>query len=468
MDKKHRLIYKFISVFLILVILLLMSLNSFFVPKVDAIVGEGAVLTIGGVTLLATIFVACGIILSGNADDLYSACDQAYRQCSQFTKDSINAILYEYEASGFADMTYNAWESLKDSILGLFPGAVEGMTHLTPFGDAFVVEPGAGWNLSQVSFMETNLPQVVANYQKVRCKVVFNLDIQPTLSTYNITLPTGIHIWSTNTSYGANTETMGHEIINWCNPVILKNNSTGSCAYFKYTMPIDQGLQHWVHFDGIWWVNGTGTAADGYPLIYANNHVTANGIILGDFCTSLANWQYNLCNTLGTIDYAVDTEFFPGGDKEIFADPTYGITISPPQSITDVLNGTDTRDIVPPIAIPGDVAIPITAPPIAIDIDIPDTITLDENVNNFKAPTLILQKFPFCIPFDIYTAFTVMYHQPVAPVFVLPIVFPAYGIDESITIDFADFEVLARIVRWFLSAIFVIGLIMVTRKLIKG
>jgi len=89
-------------------------------------------------------------------------------------------------------------------------------------------------------------------------------------------------------------------------------------------------------------------------------------------------------------------------------------------------------------------------------------------VEEFELPATIINKFPFSIPWDLKRAVDMMQATAVVPVFEIPFVIPSINFEESITIDLNQFEYLAKIVRWFTLAIFMLGLIMATRGLIKG
>lgn len=90
------------------------------------------------------------------------------------------------------------------------------------------------------------------------------------------------------------------------------------------------------------------------------------------------------------------------------------------------------------------------------------------NIGNMEVPATFLNKFPFCIPFDIARTFEMLVAPPVTPKWDIPFVMDSVSVDEVITIDFAKFNVVATISRWFLSALFILLLIIGTRKLIKG
>lgn len=73
------------------------------------------------------------------------------------------------------------------------------------------------------------------------------------------------------------------------------------------------------------------------------------------------------------------------------------------------------------------------------------------------------KKFPFCIPWDLYDSFKSFNVQGEPPKWEIK-----YLDDVEFIIDFAIFEPWAVIVRWGLLIIFNIGLIIITRNLIRG
>lgn len=76
-------------------------------------------------------------------------------------------------------------------------------------------------------------------------------------------------------------------------------------------------------------------------------------------------------------------------------------------------------------------------------------------------------KFPFSIPWDIAAVVGSLSAAPETPVFEIPIVFERYDIDYTLTIDMADFEVISKISRLFLSLTFVLFLTKLTIQVVK-
>lgn len=75
--------------------------------------------------------------------------------------------------------------------------------------------------------------------------------------------------------------------------------------------------------------------------------------------------------------------------------------------------------------------------------------------------------FPFCIPFDIIDLFNTLCAEPVAPRWEFPLQFPAYGIDYTFVIDFEQFDSVAEVFRLCETILYLLGLMILTGKVIK-
>ncbi|HIW21057.1 MAG TPA: hypothetical protein H9887_03440 [Candidatus Dorea intestinavium] len=76
--------------------------------------------------------------------------------------------------------------------------------------------------------------------------------------------------------------------------------------------------------------------------------------------------------------------------------------------------------------------------------------------------------FPFCIPFDLINFFSALSSEPEPMKFDIPIMSETFGIDYTFHIDMSIFNSVAVIFRLCIIMIFIFGLIVVTRSLIKG
>ena len=82
----------------------------------------------------------------------------------------------------------------------------------------------------------------------------------------------------------------------------------------------------------------------------------------------------------------------------------------------------------------------------------------------------LFDKFPFCLPVDIYNMITGFYAPAEAPRYVIPIKLfqqnDGYLIDYSLVVDFNFLDPVIPIIRYGTSFIFIVGLILITRKMI--
>lgn len=78
------------------------------------------------------------------------------------------------------------------------------------------------------------------------------------------------------------------------------------------------------------------------------------------------------------------------------------------------------------------------------------------------------ERFPFCIPWDIYEGVSSLKANTKVPKWRIPFEIKRFGIKESVTIDLSEYETLRIICNWFLRILFVLGLVMISRDIIKG
>lgn len=130
---------------------------------------------------------------------------------------------------------------------------------------------------------------------------------------------------------------------------------------------------------------------------------------------------------------------------------TGGVTLTIPKSATGVDDYTAISE-----ANPADI--------ITYDTPYPDGVP---NVDSSG----LFDKFPFCLPKDLYNMITGFYAPAEAPVFYIPFKIwqnsdGSYLIDYTLTIDFVFLDPIIPIIRYGTSFIFVIGLVLITRKMI--
>lgn len=93
--------------------------------------------------------------------------------------------------------------------------------------------------------------------------------------------------------------------------------------------------------------------------------------------------------------------------------------------------------------------------------------SVDLTLPEMSLPEILFkEKFPFCLPWDLYNVFANLVAEPEAPVFKFPFVFERLGIDYEFTIDLSQFDDLARVSRFFTSITFIVALISISRKMV--
>lgn len=88
-------------------------------------------------------------------------------------------------------------------------------------------------------------------------------------------------------------------------------------------------------------------------------------------------------------------------------------------------------------------------------------------INNWTLGSAIVNKFPFCVPFDLIKLVKLLKADPVAPKYEFNFKFKGLK-EQKVVLDMKDFEPVAKVSRWFFLILFVGILTISTRSLIKG
>lgn len=96
--------------------------------------------------------------------------------------------------------------------------------------------------------------------------------------------------------------------------------------------------------------------------------------------------------------------------------------------------------------------------------------TKEDDMDVPQLPTTITEKFPFCVPFDLIALAKTFSAEPVAPKVTIPVVFESMHYSHDFVFDFSgdNWDKVAAVIRWGTLIFFILGLTLVTRKLIKG
>lgn len=176
-----------------------------------------------------------------------------------------------------------------------------------------------------------------------------------------------------------------------------------------------------------------------YDVIDNQNVIGADGTVTGERAVTLAGADVLAKVAAGEMTWAEYMAYC----KALGIDVSDGITADTPIVGEDdkTIGGYVPTPVPPPVPTPG------------------DSFTAD-----------LKKLFPFCIPFDLVRAIQCLDAEPVAPVFKMPfkIDYRNIHIDEKWELDFADYESPVKIFRLIETLGFIIGLIIITRNIIKG
>ena len=223
--------------------------------------------------------------------------------------------------------------------------------------------------------------------------------------------------------------------------------------------------------------------ADNFPFLIGKSTVSvpfAHNAHLSSlaeyFCTNYFEAGYNIVGNVDRFGYITDVIPQEGlSDVNVVpVDGTDVITLPVDWSndrITDGLkDGTltyedvlDMTDSIP-IVTDDDVVYPINREGISADPFDPPTGS-DIPASGFTISGLE-RLFPFCIPFDLYYLFAALIAEPEAPNFTWE--FYVLGETYDINIDLSDYDTAAQLLRDMLIILFILGLALKTRDLIRG
>lgn len=200
---------------------------------------------------------------------------------------------------------------------------------------------------------------------------------------------------------------------------------------------------------------------------------------------TFAKWLLNLGNgvigddipSVGALpgNPSIDTTAYPGSDtwhdgsiNDDVATGNPSIGISVPTSDDDIatLNPSKARDYSNADVKDKDITTGDNDKPGDKDDDKDKTGTTP-NIPAVSLPEILFkEKFPFCLPWDLYSLFVGLRAEPETPKFEIPFKFDRLGINEKIVIDFEVIDGPAKIIRFFIAAGFVLALVLISRKMI--
>ena len=491
---KKRFWKKLCTVLLCLVLCFTLVVNS----VVDVFANPVAV---GLFELILAILAACGITF-GTVALAHDGVDAFTSGASSGVTDLLNAKLAEIATlAATAGVVYTIginflseqWQMITADVVRIF-GDYTGVDVRLPIEGDFTLSVGKKIS-TQLSYSSTSHNQYVADtfYYDVYGRD-FDFSKSPSFisnihnsSPYNLIIALTIagSITLVNNTYSMQSNTSGSidSFIAYNKTGFLNYNmssiGTSSCPIYINCEPCT--------------LVSSGT---GYVLQNSSgSNVISGGILVGtdvhvpdSICPddvfpnekSLNDWISGLINgdisSVGALpgDAGIDTTAYPGNDTwhdgiDDVATGSPSIGISVPTDVSDddiaTLNPSKARDYSN-----ADVKDKDTTG----DNDKPGDKDDDKKPSSKPGglPTLTLPevlfktKFPFCLPWDLYNVFVLLNAEPVAPKFDIPFKFDRLGIDYTFSIDLSEYEQLALISRVSLSVMFIIALILLSRKVI--
>lgn len=150
-----------------------------------------------------------------------------------------------------------------------------------------------------------------------------------------------------------------------------------------------------------------------------------------------------------TVDPALDPICYPDTIPTPIIDPTADVVLQPAKDPTPSPDPDPSPSTSPK---------PTTQP----------TPSPDEGIDSSQPVVDLSKFFPFCIPFDLIHLVQALDAEPVAPKWTLKLEPPQFPVEWEVVIDLSEFESLAKIFRTGETLLFVVGLILITRGIIKG
>lgn len=493
---KKRFWKKLCTVLLCLVLCLTLVVNS----VVDVFANPVAV---GLFELILAILAACGITF-GTVALAHDGVDAFTSGASSGVTDLLNAKLAEIATlAATAGVVYTIginflseqWQMITADVVRIF-GDYTGVDVRLPIEGDFTLSVGKKIS-TQLSYSSTSHNQYVADtfYYDVYGRD-FDFSKSPSFisnihnsSPYNLIIALTIagSITLVNNTYSMQSNTSGSidSFIAYNKTGFLNYNmssiGTSSCPIYINCEPCT--------------LVSSGT---GYVLQNSSgSNVISGGILVGtdvhvpdSICPddvfpnekSLNDWISGLINgdipSVGALpgDAGIDTTAYPGNDvwhdgsindDVATGNPSIGISVPTDVSDDDIatLNPSKARDYSNADVKDKDVTTDDKDKP--GDKDDKDKTGTTPNIPAIGLPEILFkEKFPFCLPWDLYNLFAGLNTSAEAPKFVIPFKIERFGIDESITIDLSEFTEQVKIVRFFIGAGFVLALILISRKMI--
>ena len=445
---------------------------------------------------LGAFLVCCGLTFTSTSA-ITDAAQDFYDSSPSDVKDIIEYNAHQVEVdsalgNGFVAVLKSQWKSLIDEFVRQFPQyshieldstnilkeQLNGNSLIAALVSGSVITLSNPWKQDTNVFMQTSASTTLSFYGIDTFKKVYGD------STYKAVCSSSAQFKEAfNTQYAIFSSSIGLDLVfvlgwNYC------DNATVSLSYYDYSdefrvgstllEPFGYGCLLYnkelcsVTYSSSGLTITSPTCGNVVQKWIADDVISSNDTLIN--CDNLTIRSVKALDQLllgqDVFGVGVDAAHIPGIDSfpstadDITDVGTYpdSIGISVPQDLTDTISKTaeDIRTV--------DKDKTDTKDDTKED---PDTKPNKPSIPALSLPEILFkEKFPFCLPWDLYNLFAGLQTEEEAPRFVVPFKFERLGIDEEIVIDFSDYEEQIKIIRFFTGAMFVLALIMISRKLI--
>ncbi|MEE0929422.1 MAG: hypothetical protein UIM53_00315 [Acutalibacteraceae bacterium] len=444
--------------------------------------------------LLVAIMGSCGITFA-TVDDAHQASDTLYNNFSSDIQENLNAKAGQLAIAGAftsAGVTFLAdqWTMITQGIIETFC-SYTGVDAVLPVANAHKLSLDnrtfsfpISCNLSSsviYQFADSSLTLVGS-----KCTdYVFDSNVQDFLSNYDYRPAFVLVLNIANTFYYISSVNNMSDYVGTYN-IELRTFQNSNRLYDIYFVShgavgsFNYFLNQKIHFSDISTSSFRILDANNQNIVQ-NNHLANTNIAVSDSICSGGLWdRVGWTNWLNDLIFgdssssalgnpSIDTTAYPGNDtwhdgsiNDDVGISSGSIGIAVPGDISDVVDYSP------------DVARDISSTDVSIDTDVnPDVkpnvkpSSPDKVLPPLSLPEVLFkEKFPFCLPWDIYSLFANLQAKPECPKFEISFELKRFGIDESIVIDLSLFEEQIKIVRFFIGLGFTLVLIFVSRKMI--
>lgn len=440
--------------------------------KAKAELATDATIAAGCLAILACCTIAAGASYASK-NDMQITDSRVWNYMGENAKDGIKQIASGMQQAGKSICTFTSgvWNDIKSGIKGFVDdyktqdvdangnletkdvptGVDAGFTNQT----AVNTDQGQTWNWKNCpsSVFLQIIPGANGTYTKTVGKSAVQMIVDNSGSHLTITLSNGVVLSTSSGMYGGMNLLGNSQGYKYMCEYYIRG---GADALHFISQAQIGGYDEWDEFDfGTWTISN-------YSGIPAGQIQYNKSNVLQIWVPGTTNY-YNVGQAndyTGVENFLYKTLV----DEQELPAPDFVISKANYDALSTPIADTATQTL----------AVPATESEVAQDIDVTQAVPADVIPDylptyDMDIPELIFtKKFPFSIPYDCFNAVKNLVAPATAPVWTFPFNINISGcnINKNITLDMTTVSPLVAVLRWGLSLIFIMGLIVVTRKLI--